>query len=166
MELWHLIKTGRRHIAFLGANHGNDSDIRRFKAYQKTLRDAGLDVKKEWVVWGREERGYWEKDVKILFASKKKSPDAIFAINDSVAMMVLEELDRLGVNVPGDVALAGVGNLTMVRSSRIALTTIREPLYEIGKRSAEIIMDIIRKPEQPAIKRFINYNELKIRKTT
>jgi DNA-binding LacI/PurR family transcriptional regulator len=160
----HLIETGRRRIAFFGVSSGNDSDIRRLKAYQETLEDAGLDVKKEWIVWSQDEKV--GKDVKSLFANKRNSPDAVFALNDSAAIMVLAELDRLGIEVPGDVALAGVGDLTMVRNSRIALTTMREPLYEIGKISAEIIMDIIRKPDQPAIKRFINYNELKIRKTT
>jgi LacI family transcriptional regulator len=144
------------------------SDLRRFNAYKGTLDEAGLPFREEWCVWASLKQLEFspQECLKHLFSSGSECPDAIFALNDSIGIAVLECFDRMGVRVPEDVAVVGVGDIMISRYRRMNLTTIVEPLEEMGRVAAETVLDLIDNPSQKPIHRIVNRSELVIRKTT
>jgi len=164
----HLIETGRKKIAFYGFHNGLISDMNRFSAYKESLTEAGMSVKNEWVKWGNGipplPYSMPLEILKTLFVNGKEHPDAIFALNDALALGILIEMPKLGIKVPDDVAIVGIGDLMLSRY--MGLTTMREPLSELGRDAAEIVLELIENPKKTPIHRKITCNELIIRSTT
>ena len=68
-------------------------------------------------------------------------PDAVLCVNDVIAAGVLLALQREGLHVPDDMAVAGFGNFDFARHLNPALTTVDIPRHGIGRRAAEILLD-------------------------
>lgn len=167
MAVRYLIDTGRRKIGFVGSRHGVISDMRRFRAYQSTLVEAGLPFRQEWCVWASlKQIGLSPQEcIRQLFSVGNDRPDAIFALNDSIGIAAIEGFDAMGIRIPDDVAIMGVGDMMISRYRRINLTTIVEPLEELGKVAAETILELIERPSSKPIHKVVNCCELKIRTT-
>ncbi len=75
----------------------------------------------------------------------------IFAANDAAAFGVLKELKKRGIKVPGQVGVVGFDNVNFAEYSSPALTTISRPIDEIGKISARILLEQLRKSEDDKI---------------
>ncbi len=113
MAVQHLVDTGRKKIAFLGVEHGVLSDHRRFMAYEKAIKKAGLELRKEWQSWTVLEQvtaSPAKKGLESFFAPGKERPDALFALNDAIALDVLLVAGHMGIRVPEDLAVIGMGD--------------------------------------------------------
>ncbi len=77
----------------------------------------------------------------------KNRPDAIFAINDPVAIGVFAHLKQQNIKIPEDIALVGFCNNPISALIEPSITTVRQPAKQIGKRAARILIDRIRHPE-------------------
>lgn len=160
----HLIETGRRRIAFVGVRHGGASDLRRFQAFKQTMTEAGLPLKKERIIWAPLEFSAPEDYLEPLFVGGMDGPDAVFALNDAIAVHLLALFEAKGVRVPDDVAVAGVGDQLV--AFHVGLTTVHEPLEELGRQAAEVLLELIEDPGKAPINRIVSCNELVVRKTT
>jgi len=163
----HLIDTGRKKIAFIGADHGVDSDHRRLAAYEQALDEAGLEVRKDWQIWlGLAPMSFLgtQEALEQLFAPEVAHPDALFALNHAIAHDVLRVASEMGIRIPEDTALIGLGDLSANKASGIS--TMREPLQELGEAAAQMLIKLIEDPNQNPLHRKISCNELLIRKTT
>lgn len=147
--LEHLIAIGRRRIAYVGTRHTLALHVARRTAYAQTLRDAGLAVDPVLVV----ERPDGEREVgavvapamdALLALQPDKRPDAIFCMNDGLAFEVMRQLDLRGVAVPESIAVAGLGDLPMAADSGIGLTTVAEPVRELGQACVDALNQIVR----------------------
>ncbi len=161
----HLIDTGHEKIGFIGARHGVDSDHSRFRAFIETLKEHSLPVKEEWMTWGDVYKYPSVESIDKMFKRENEKPDAFFVINDAVAFDVIDDLDRLGIKVPDDIAIVGMGNLEMSGFNRISLTTMEEPLIEMGRESAKILLAMIKNPKAEPVHRKIQHNRLVVRKS-
>lgn len=159
----HLINTGRKRIAFVGGKHGVDSDAVRFNAYKQVMNDAGLEVRDQWVVWHQLDKPITSDLLAPLFNNGPDKPDAIFAINDSFAALLIELLLERQISVPDDVSVVGMGDLRITRTCGI--TTMREPLEDIGREAAEILMELIKNPDHEPLRKKLYCNDLIIRRT-
>jgi DNA-binding LacI/PurR family transcriptional regulator len=74
-------------------------------------------------------------------------PDAIFCLNDAMAIGVLGELQRTGISVPGHVALAGYDNVEA--AGHLSLTSVASPMRLMGQMAARWAVDLITKNEHP-----------------
>ena len=92
-------------------------------------------------------------------------PDSIFVLNDGLALPLLDGLCRRGISVPEDVALIGMGDLPLTGHSSMGLSTMREPVEEMGE-AAQTILKLIESPALGPIQRVISCVELKARRTT
>lgn len=101
---------------------------------------------------------------KILSAPTR--PDALFVLNDGTALPALDSLRRRGVRVPQDLAIVSMGDVPLAGHSAIGLSTMREPLAEMGRSAAEIALKLIAKPGRPPTHRTIECSELHARRTT
>jgi len=163
----HLVDTGRRKIAFIGADHGVTSDHRRLAAYERSMDEAGLELKKDWTFWLKRKPfsdTTTQECLERLFAPGKEKPDALFALNDMIAMNILNLADEVGIRIPDDVAIIGMGDLPI--SKLAGLSTMREPLGELGEAAAQMVLELIEDPTKTPLHRDITCNELVIRKTT
>jgi LacI family transcriptional regulator, gluconate utilization system Gnt-I transcriptional repressor len=75
-----------------------------------------------------------------------RQPDitGLFAGNDNLALGAMFECQRRGIRVPEDLSIVGFNDLDFSAISYPSLTTVAPPRYEIGKRSGEIVLEIIR----------------------
>jgi DNA-binding LacI/PurR family transcriptional regulator len=78
-----------------------------------------------------------------LFAAK---PTAIFASNDEMAVGVIEAANAAGISIPGDISLAGFDDNAIARTVRPRLSSVRQPLEEMGEVACQILVDRLRNP--------------------
>ncbi|MFI4912238.1 MAG: LacI family DNA-binding transcriptional regulator [Sedimentisphaeraceae bacterium JB056] len=179
----HLVETGRKNIGFIGSSLIDlKFSKRRFDVYWQVLHDAGLELNDSWVNWSNlsqlvRRQGIIESSglsgeveisamVKRIFSSNRKKPDALFFPHDSLALQVYKVLLSMGIRVPDDVALVGMGDVPLSDSFGVGLTTVREPLEQIGKAAAETIIELVKNPGSKPIQKLIPGSELKIRRTS
>jgi len=160
----YLIKTGRKKIGFIGADHGVESDAARFNAYKDTLEDAGLQIDQRCILFGGRYSAPTVEQYKELVNSSAR-PDAFFAINDLIAINTLEAMDIIGLKVPDDIAIIGMGNLPLSGLRHIGLTTVNEPLEEIGTESAKVLLELINGSTSTAIHKKVSCEKIEVRKT-
>jgi LacI family transcriptional regulator len=87
-----------------------------------------------------EEDGYNSMDSLI---KEDTIPDAILAVNDPVAIGTLQRINEEGMNIPNDIGLIGFSNNQITSVVSPPLTTINQPFYSMGKKAAEILLDMI-----------------------
>lgn len=160
----HLISKGYRKIGYIGSTLPAWSSRVRYSTYREVLEKAGLPINEDWI--GRETPTLPpDRVLEPMFSPDCDRPDALFVENDPLALQVLDDLNRMGIKVPDDVALIGLGDASESSHSRINLTTVVEPVKELGQQAAKILLELIREPQKGPIHRLIKGVELKIRGT-
>lgn len=144
----HLIARGRRRIAFAAAQL-DPRVMQRMQGYRQTLRAAGLhDPALEILDPQPSSMALGGRMFERLLAMAP-AVDAVFFCNDDLAHGALLAAHRLGVAVPGRIAVAGFNDLEGSDQMLPALTSVRTPRAEVGQRSAAMLLDLIggRQPE-------------------
>jgi LacI family transcriptional regulator len=160
----HLYNLGHRKIAFVTGEMHETNAIDRLNGYKKALDYYGLPYKKDWVVNGKfsKETAY-EASKKIL--ESKSLPSAIFCSDDYMAIGVMNRIKEIGLSVPKDISVIGFDDIELASYIKPSLTTIRQPIYDIGKRSAELLLDLIELRREPPIQELLDV-ELMVREST
>lgn len=147
----HLLELGHRRIGFIDGPPGFPPSTERAEGYRSALRAAGIEPENAWV-----ETGHFTEDGGARAAARllKRRPrlTALFAANDQMAFGALRELKRRGIDVPGDVSLAGFDDIRMASYLHPSLTTVRVPMYELGREGFFLAMRILT-GEQPITQR-------------
>ncbi len=138
----HLIGLGHRRIAALmGPLHAQES-IDRLEGYKQALLDAGLSLDEALIAEGDySQQSGCELTPHLL--GPTPPPTAIFCANDAMAAGVLLALHRAGLAVPGDVSVVGYDDLPNSQYTIPPLTTVRQPIYEMGRHAADRVIDQI-----------------------
>ncbi len=165
----HLTTLGKKRIAFLGIDYEGLSSLHRTKAFIDGMRSARLPLRKDWILRLPSEIPPAEAvpdAIRHLFANKSDRPDAVFAMNDSLALPALDVLEEMGISVPGQVAVIGLGNLPATRYRGIGLTTVAEPIEEMGRSAAETVQGLIKGHVKAPAHLTIESSEVIVRRTT
>jgi DNA-binding LacI/PurR family transcriptional regulator len=93
------------------------------------------------VIHGRVEDTGIEPGVLAKLFSDGVRPQAIVTTNDSIAIALIDELESLGHRVPHDVSLVGFDGSRVGALSRVGLTTVAQPVAEMARRSAELLLE-------------------------
>ena len=110
----------------------------RYTAYLQRMAAAGLDVDPTWTsTFGEDQASAFEAAVRLL--SRADRPDAIYATTDFAAIAAINAAHMLGLNVPHDVAVIGIGNTPAAQRSTPTLTTVGPT--DFFARQAQIIVD-------------------------
>jgi LacI family transcriptional regulator len=96
----------------------------------------------------------------------KDRPDGIFTSNDASAVAVICELQKSGIKVPGDIAVAGFNNEPVSRVIKPCLTTVDYPAREIGRLAATSLINILNDKGASSLSTIIVKHELIIREST
>jgi len=135
----HLIDSGHRRIAHAAGPKNVSICRERLRGYLSALEQNGILFNRELVAYG----GLEEKDGTAAcrkFLARKTGIDAIFAVNDPVALGVYREIRRNGLKIPDDIALVGFGDNTLSSYLDPPLTTVKQSPYEIGKVAARMLL--------------------------
>ncbi|MBN2534490.1 MAG: EAL domain-containing protein [Spirochaetales bacterium] len=137
----HLIQVHKKkRIAFIKGPEGNsDADI-RFKTYKNVLADHNIPFNPEIVFNGDFDRQSGELAVTAFCKERKTKFDALIAANDYMAISAIRKLRQFGLQVPGDIAVAGFDDVEEACGIVPALTTIRQPYDEMGYQAVDIIL--------------------------
>ena len=142
----YFTKQGHKHIAMLKENGTYYQLQERFNAYRHALKDAGIPFKKQYVAVGdlTIEGGY-QMAKEVL---KHPEITAIFCSNDAVAIGCYRALYEAGKKVPEDISVIGFDGLPFTPSLTPALSTVSQPIFDIGFTAAKFIVDAIEFPER------------------
>lgn len=141
----HLLSHGHRRILHLAGPEEVDEVTDRIAGYRRALVEAGLPFDSGLVVHGRYTLSTGREAMErwLRTHSGEELPTAIFAGNDAMAAGVLECLNERGISVPGDVSVIGFDDSLMARLTNPRLTTLRQPLREMGERAIAMLMEMI-----------------------
>ncbi len=140
----HLIKTGRGRIAFMHG-HRNWVDVSdRCKGYKKALTENKIDVDPNYIKYSRKIIDLqFEKNAVRELLALKKSPDAIFAASDRMAIATIMSLKENGKKVPKDVAVIGFDNISTSENLNPALSTVEQPIESMAYIATKNLIQMI-----------------------
>jgi len=163
----HLIERGHRRIGMLSGRHSISTTTERVAGYHRALREAGLDLDGRLVVSG-ESTSEGGTDATHELLSIEPPPTAIFSGNNLMSIGALHSISSRGLSVPDDVALVGFDDFPFPWSDafRPHLTTVAQPTYELGRRSAEMLVQMLRRSTPPAGLRVVLEGKLVIRESS
>lgn len=158
----HLIELGHRRIAFVAGPPNNSDASARLAGYVRALTEADLGVDPKLIAEGNFHEASGMLALNHLFDTQQQF-SAVFAANDLSAYGARLSLYRKGVRVPDDISLVGFDDLPGSSYTTPPLTTVRQPLYDIGRIATTALLGLIDgeqvRPEMPPL-------ELVVRETT
>jgi LacI family transcriptional regulator len=139
----HLIAVhGHTDLAFLAGPAGSPDSEERFAGFVAALREAGLPQPAAPAATGSFTEAGGAQAVRELIAGGAR-PRAIVCGNDEMALGALAALRAAKLRVPADVAVTGFDDIAAARRSRPALSTVRQPMRELGERSVGLLLSRI-----------------------
>ncbi len=157
--LKHLFDLGHRRIAFMRGPEAIPDSAFRWNAIQEVASELGLRIDPEYEIdidasgWSMK-AGYHPMAPEIGFkpiqALLKKNRDftAVFCFNDIAAIGAIRALKDANLSVPGDVSVVGFDDILSAEYATPSLTTVRQPLLEMGKQGAKMLLERIANREQ------------------
>lgn len=163
----YLVQSGCREIYHITGDLTVKAAIDRMEGYQAALRKHGMECREEMIIPAdfTVEGGY--RATMELLERNAPLPDAVYYGSDLTAAGGMTAFEEKGVEIPGDIKVAGFDNdeLLMIDRKFKKLTTLEQPMFEMGVNAARLLMDDIR--DAPVKKkRMIYYPELIIGETT
>lgn len=131
----YLASLGHERIGFITGHPSHKAIEARFLGYQDGLEQSGLTFSDELVAAGDNSFGSGEACGNKLLALGEP-PTAIFAANDDMAAGVVRAADRLKIDIPGRLSVAGFDDISLARQIYPSLTTIRQPLAAMAERAS------------------------------
>ena len=159
----YLIEKGYKEIAHLAGPKKLDICKKRRNGYINALKRINISPRNGFVRYGgmHEQDGYDSMD---SLLKDKIIPDAIFAVNDPVAIGAFQRVKEAGLKIPEDMAIIGFSNNKITDLVDPPITTIDQPSFEMGRKAAEILIDIIENKIKET-KTFILDTKLIVRKS-
>ena len=144
----YLASLGHKRIAFVSGNPKHKAVGNRLKGYTDGLAHRNLPFVEKLVVAGDNSIASGAAAAEQLL-TMEDPPTAIFAANDDMAAGVIRAANRLGIDVPGQLSVAGFDDSSLARQIYPALTTVRQPLATMAERAADMLIRHAGKGDMP-----------------
>lgn len=148
----HLVELGHRRIACLAWPPDSLTGQYRLEGYRQAMREAGLKVERAWV--RRIANDHYEAYAAMqrwLELPAGQRPTAIVALADLMAIGVMNAIADAGLTVGDDIAVTGFDDSPISRYLRPPLTSLRQPIAEIGERIVTMLIGLAQgQPPEPA----------------
>jgi DNA-binding LacI/PurR family transcriptional regulator len=168
LALEHLYKLGHRRIAFMkGQKHASDSQARWASTIQLAEK-IGIEIQPELSIYL--EANAWSPELGYLPVKKllERTRDftALFCFNDIAALGAMRAIADAGLSCPDDISVVGFDDIATAAYSIPSLTTVRQPLRQMGEMAAQLLIKRIQNPAQ-AYPDSVNFDpELVVRQST
>lgn len=136
----HLLRLGRRRIAFMGYSTEALEVHQRYKGYVEALAKEGIDVDPELILPAHFEVESAEAAIRRLLARGVEF-DGVVAASDLIATGVIRGLVEAGRSVPGDVSVVGYDDIPIARYGRPSITTISQNMHNAGRILVSKLLD-------------------------
>jgi len=166
MAAKHLVELGRKRLAFVGGPLGIRQVADRLEGAGNVVKESAgvtlevINATNRTIAEGR------EVGRALLARPAESRPDAIFAVNDLLALGILQVLVFGGVTVPGDIALVGYDDIEFGESSLIPLTSIRAPHEGFGFAAVDLLVNEMADEPADIAKHMVFQPELVVRAST
>jgi LacI family transcriptional regulator len=138
----HLLGLGHRRIGAITGPHGWHATVDRLDGYHAALAAAGLMPEQELVAKGNFTGDSGHAAASVLLALPQP-PTAIFAFNDEMAIGAMQAARERGLRIPEDLSIVGFDDLERAAIVVPALTTVRQPLAEMGRMAVSLLTRLL-----------------------
>lgn len=148
MGIQHLLAHGHRQIGIVGTTPYSEAMVARMSGVKRALSEASLNIPTQHIIMekGRQfELGY--RSAHDLLTSDPP-PTAIFALTDVIAIGVLHGAAQLGRQLPHDLSVMGFDDIPLAGYSIPTLTTIAQPIYDMGATATTLLLSRIKEPDR------------------
>ncbi|MFJ7978041.1 LacI family DNA-binding transcriptional regulator [Peribacillus sp. NPDC096379] len=149
----HLLQLGHRKIAYIGA--ASTSDYREM-GYRNALMMSSIKMDESIIIktndMVRKFSHYGYESINKLIESKGEFT-AVFCANDLMAIGAIKALKEAGIKVPEDVAVVGFDDISMAGLYQPSLTTVQQPIKEMGKATVDMLLELILHKDEPIAKK-------------
>ena len=136
----HMIKQGYRKIGVILGDQSSSASNERLKAYKDVLIENSIEINEEILL---SSSATFEDGFKLAKVLINQKVEAIFTINDSVAMGVMKYCHMNDIHIPKDIGIAGYDDIEQAAMLPVPLTTIHQRKFELGRIAAKILIDEI-----------------------
>lgn len=160
----YFLDKGHKDIAFVESNEFAQYNEDRRNGFMQCMKDAGIRHDPEFIAHAELDFDGGSRVAASLMERKKK-PTAMFFVSDMMAVGAINTLLSLGYKVPGDVAVMGFDNLCICDMVSPGLTTVAQPMYDIGREAARLIVERITNGNTSSQKNVIFQPEIVVRES-
>ncbi|WP_322907673.1 LacI family DNA-binding transcriptional regulator [Paenibacillus campi] len=160
----YLLATGHTQIALITASDDFRYATARREGYAKALAESGIELSEELISRGEVDYEGGRLAMQKLL-TLDQLPTAVFAIGDIMAIGALKAIREAGLHTPSDIAVIGFDNIPFSNMTTPTLTTVSQPMYDMGCSAAQMMIDKLNQKEK-TIKSLILSHELMIREST
>ncbi len=146
----HFVDLGHERIGLIAPPSGLMFGHYRLQSFYNTMAENNLPVQPDWIVTGdMTQRGGAEAVAALL--ALDPLPTAIIGGNDLMAIGAINQIQQHGLRVGQDIAVGGFDDIPLSAYMTPPLTTIHQPIYEIGQQTCAMLIDVIngRSPQDP-----------------
>lgn len=151
MATRHLLEAGHRRIAHVGGPKDLFSARERFAGFARALREAGVTMDDSLVRFGAYERAAGYAAAREMMTGG--APTALFAGSDYIAIGALAALREMGLDAPRDLSLVGFDDMPFAELLHPPLTTVRQPIEEMGRQGVRTLLGQMRGETTPSLVR-------------
>jgi LacI family transcriptional regulator len=139
----YLIKKGHKKIAFISGDAALKLPNQRLNGYLQALRDYNMEEDKSIIKLGtyHMENGY---ETARSFLDNHADFTSIVCGNDLIAFGAIKAIKERGLSVPGDISVIGFDDIYLSSIFEPALTTIRQPIYDIGSYAVDVMIRLVK----------------------
>ena len=139
----HLINLGHVRIGFIATAAPWAVIEQRYKGFQKAMRQAGIEVVPEHVLLEAVYMAIDGEQLALRLLQMKKPPTAFMCTSDLLAAGVMRAVRSLNLEIPRDIAVTGFDNFAFSQYLQPSLSTVKIPVYEMGRMAANMLIDVI-----------------------
>lgn len=141
MAMEHLLELGHRDILFISGPGREEQVSDRLAGARAGLEAAGLDPESLRRLSSSGTTAIARAEVGKRLLQLRTLPTALICANDLIALAVQSNLARHGIRTPDDISIVGYDDIDHAQLAEVPLTTIRQPMYEIGNRAARMLFE-------------------------
>jgi LacI family transcriptional regulator len=166
LAVTHLLDSGHRRIAFVGGPRSIGQVRDRIAGAERAIARAGtgeltvLETPRLDVAQGR------RAGERLAGLPAAHRPTAAFCANDLLALGLLQQMVRLGLRVPEDMAIVGYDDIEFAEAAAVPLTSVAQPRHRLGRTAAELLLAEARSPEAHEHQQVMFAPELVVRAST
>lgn len=165
----HLISMGHKRIGFIGGPSNLIVSSDRLEGYSQAMREKELEQRPEWIIKGESvQDGYRSM---AYFMDLPGRPSAVVAMDDMVALNIIRGLNKLGFQVPNDLAIVSLSSIPAAAFSIPSISSMDTGIYHLGYRAAQVLIGALqsesgKQPEETSSSRHIVPHQLHVRESS
>lgn len=146
--LKYLLELGHRNIGYIEACTPTLNHIQRYKAYENTMNEAGLDLRPDWRIKVDPSRHIFAGGQAAMQELLTRAPElsAVMTTNDMIAIGAMHGAIEMGRRIPEDISIIGFDNYKHTEFLNPSLTTVNHPIEEAGFLAAKSIDECLKNP--------------------